>query len=138
MVILLYVSSAVKLFSDAELLELLEKARKNNTAMDITGMLLYQDGNFMQLLEGPEEAVKTLAAKIMLDPRHCGFLKLLERHTDQREFGDWKMGFKKIDKDFTGIPGYSDFLTVPFNSDEYKQTPSKALKLMLNFKQMVR
>jgi hypothetical protein len=135
---LIYVSSAVNLFSDAELIELLEKARKNNTALGITGMLLYQDGNFMQLLEGPEEAVKTLAAKIMLDPRHCGFLKLLERQTEQREFGEWKMGFKKIDKDFTGIPGYSDFLNVPFSSDTYKETPSKALKLMLNFKQMVR
>ena len=47
-----YVSSAVDLFSDEELLKLLDVSRKNNQALDVTGMLLYKGGNFMQFLEG--------------------------------------------------------------------------------------
>ena len=52
---LIYVSSAIKLMHDDELLLLLEKARENNSRLGITGMLLYKEGNFMQMLEGGKE-----------------------------------------------------------------------------------
>ena len=70
MVFLVYVSSAVKLFSDEELVQLLEASRENNSKIGVTGMLLYKEGNFMQLIEGPEESVRSLHAKISIDPRH--------------------------------------------------------------------
>jgi hypothetical protein len=49
---LVYVSSATKPFSPDELSELLAQARVDNAALGITGMLLYSNGNFMQVLEG--------------------------------------------------------------------------------------
>jgi hypothetical protein len=49
---IVYVSSALKPFSKTDLLTLLEKSRENNTSLGISGMLLYKDGNFMQVLEG--------------------------------------------------------------------------------------
>jgi hypothetical protein len=54
---LVYVSAAVTWFSEAELRALLTGARFRNENADITGMLLYKDGNFMQALEGSEAAV---------------------------------------------------------------------------------
>jgi hypothetical protein len=138
MIMLIYVSSAVKLFSETELLDLLDKARSNNGALDITGMLLYRDGNFMQLLEGPEQVVTSLVQKIKRDPRHRGFQTLLQQTKDTREFGDWQMGFRNLNIAPVDEAGYSDFLNTPLNSEEYHQTPSKALKLLLNFKKMMR
>jgi hypothetical protein len=49
---LLYVISAVKPFSDSELVEMLVKTRAKNISLEITGMLLYKDGNFLQVMEG--------------------------------------------------------------------------------------
>jgi hypothetical protein len=57
MYFLVYVSSAVNLFSDEDLIQLLEVSRRNNEKAEITGLLLYSSGNFMQTLEGPEKAV---------------------------------------------------------------------------------
>jgi hypothetical protein len=139
MYLLVYVSSAVDLFSEIELEELLKKARANNHRLDITGMLLYQGGNFMQLLEGPKEKVLSLVDTIKLDPRHRGFMALLQQEREEREFGEWEMGFKKLDRDTAAeVPGYSDFLNMPLDSEEFLQTPTRALKLLLSFKQSMR
>lgn len=54
---LVYVSSAVVPFSKAELLSLLTKSRENNSKVGLTGLLIYKDGSFMQVLEGEETAV---------------------------------------------------------------------------------
>jgi len=69
---LIYVSSAVTEFSKSELVDLLESCHANNANLGVTGMLLYKDGNFMQALEGNEDVVRGLHAKIALDPRHRG------------------------------------------------------------------
>lgn len=61
---LIYVSSATAPFTEQQLEELLQESRRNNLSADITGMLLYREGKFMQTLEGPEVAVKKLGEKI--------------------------------------------------------------------------
>ncbi len=60
---LTYVSSAVRPFAEDELADLLAVSRQNNARLGITGMLLYKDGNFMQVLEGEEAEVRTLYEK---------------------------------------------------------------------------
>ena len=57
---LVYLSSASQPFSEDDLVALLTQARQNNTAHGLTGMLLYKDGNFMQVLEGDEAEVRRL------------------------------------------------------------------------------
>jgi Sensors of blue-light using FAD len=61
---IVYVSSAVQLFSPEALLDLLERARENNGRLGITGMLLYKERNFMQALEGPDQTLSDLYSKI--------------------------------------------------------------------------
>ena len=139
MYMVVYVSSAAKLFSEQELMELLERSRKTNSALDITGMLLYKEGNFMQFLEGPKEAVLALVAKIKLDARHHGIIILLHEDHAEREFKEWAMGFKKLDSDASlEVPGYSDLLDLPLTSEQFLLNPSKALKLLLSFKNVMR
>src|SRR4028118_630971 len=96
MFFLVYVSSATRPFSGEDLRVLLETCRKNNAELGITGMLLYKDGNFMQVLEGDEEAVRGLHARIAADPRHRAEITLQEGFAEWRQFPDWSMGFRDL------------------------------------------
>jgi hypothetical protein len=138
MYLVVYVSSAVELFSEAQLTELLKKSRQNNSAAGVTGLLLYKEGNFMQLLEGAQEAVEETLLRIERDPRHRNILKLLQQECEERSFGEWSMGFKKLQKDSgEQLAGYSEFLNLPLNSPEFTEAPSKTLKLLLSFRKVV-
>jgi hypothetical protein len=136
---LVYVSSAVVPFSETEQLELLEKSRVNNSQLGITGLLLSKGGNFMQLLEGPERSVRDLLSKIERDPRHKGFIVLLDGYTETRQFPQWKMGFKSLPlQNEISHEAYSDFLNLPLDSKEFVADPSKCQRLMIAFKKSQR
>jgi hypothetical protein len=133
---LIYVSSATRLFSEAELENLLTKSRQSNNSVGITGLLLYKDGNFMQCLEGPKDAVETLMDKIRGDPRHRGIIVLLAEYA-QPEFSEWSMGFKKLNPSTAiEVPGYSEFLSLPLTSEQFRLHPSSSVKMLLSFKSM--
>ena|SRR5271165_1105280 len=130
MFFVVYVSSAVNLFSEEDLTRLLETSRRNNPKLGVTGMLLYKEGNFMQLIEGPEEGVRTLLATIYNDPRHRGLLTLLEGNEKTREFQDWAMGFQSLHTDgLRQNPGYTDIMSAPLTHEYFTKDPSNCLKL---------
>jgi hypothetical protein len=133
---MVYVSSAVNPFSKDELLKLLEKSRKYNTKLEVTGMLLYKDGNFLQVLEGEQQTVQTLYTKIAQDPRHKGCLSILQGPTEKRDFPDWSMGFRDLrSPEVSGTPVYNDFMNVPLTGAEFSAEPTRLRKLLLLFKQ---
>jgi hypothetical protein len=118
---LIYASSATRLMTDQDLLDILEKSRRNNTQRGLTGMLLYRGGNFLQVLEGTDEAVQERFNVIMGDPRHHQVILLLKRSVDKRQFEQWEMGFKNLDDvNATTIPGYTNYLNEPFSSNHFK------------------
>jgi Sensors of blue-light using FAD len=131
---LTYVSSAMNPFTPRELRGLLEIANHNNRKLDVTGMLLYKDGNFMQVLEGDERVVRSVHERIARDPRHRGVTTLLQGETPGREFQNWSMGFKDLGADVDNPEGYSEFLNVPLNSPQFFDSPGKAQRLLLSFK----
>lgn len=109
---LVYLSSATIPFSKSELHEILQKSRVNNEALSVTGLLLYGEGNIIQVLEGTKSDVQALYEKIKKDSRHGGFIKLLEEEIPFRQFGDWSMAFRDLGRDaLDQQPGYSDFLS---------------------------
>jgi hypothetical protein len=83
--------------TEAELLSLLSQARASNESRGLTGMLLYTRGNFIQGLEGTPEAIEAVITRIRRDNRHVDMRPLLDRLTDGREFGDWCMGFHRLE-----------------------------------------
>ena len=66
----LYCSQATDEMSGAQLRRIVKTSRMNNTRREITGLLVYGGGMFMQWLEGPRYEVRKLVASIALDPRH--------------------------------------------------------------------
>jgi hypothetical protein len=93
---LIYLSSATQEFDEASLDDLLDVARRNNASLGVSGMLLYNDGNFIQYVEGEEADVRALFARIAVDPRHSGVLTVSEGPVDHRVFADWSMGFRTL------------------------------------------
>lgn len=106
---LVYVSSAVKPFTEVELLHLLEKSRVSNEMHAITGLLLYRDGNFMQALEGSKAAVMQLYSNIKRDPSHQNIITVVEENIESRNFHMWSMGFANIAAKNKNIKGFSGF-----------------------------
>lgn len=136
---LTYVSSARTLLDPAALRELLAQARANNARDEITGMLLYRDGNFMQTVEGAAEAVAGLHARLALDGRHTGMSVLLSGELERRRFEGWSMGFRDLgDGVAADTPGYSEFLRTPLTADAFGADPSASERLLLSFKRSMR
>lgn len=99
---LIYISSGRRKFDADELGEILDVSIKNNAEIGVTGMLLYLDGNFLQLLEGDAEDVEALYERIALDKRHSGSIVLSRAPVTERVFPDWAMGLKAVDADKDG------------------------------------
>lgn len=107
MIRIVYVSFATHPFEEKELLHLLAKCRSNNTEQQITGQMIYSEGTFVQVLEGPRDKVDATFARIKKDTRHHN-VKLIERITiDARQFGEWSMGFRTMTREqMKDIEGY--------------------------------
>ncbi|TWU60249.1 Blue light- and temperature-regulated antirepressor YcgF [Rubripirellula tenax] len=108
---LVYVSAANAAFSDDQLDELLAIARQNNTSLDVTGVLLFTEGTFFQVLEGHPDVVQKLYDKIALDSRHSNVLMLAKSEIDERNFGDWSMGFVRDQRVMNELTGFVDFFS---------------------------
>ncbi|MCR5872397.1 MULTISPECIES: BLUF domain-containing protein [unclassified Sphingomonas] len=90
---LMYISS-VRAGTQVEVAPILLASRRNNDRHGITGFL-YADGRrFLQVLEGPQDAVEQTFARIAADPRHCAIVILSRRAIEMREFGDWAMAHR--------------------------------------------
>ena len=138
LVSLVYISTATGVMTDDDLKDILAASRRNNPAAGITGMLLYRDGLFIQTLEGEEDAVEKLYRKISRDPRHTEIMRLYYHPAKERRFGDWSMGFNKLEADIdeAEMPGYTDFLESPVDNMDYlRDSPDRVLKLLQRFKE---
>ena len=94
---MLYVSGASRPMSEDDLQNILLTSRKNNLRDGITGMLLWADGVFIQILEGEPAAVRSLVSRIQRDARHRNIMVVHEQSSEKRMFTQWSMGFKILD-----------------------------------------
>jgi len=118
---LVYVSLAVRDMTEDDLREILQVSRINNEQYDITGMLLYRDRYFIQVLEGDEDAVRATYSKIEHDPRHKNLIIAYQENILEREFDRWAMGFNHLDNLASSeLPAFSDFLEKPVDTEFFK------------------
>ncbi len=118
MIQLIYASAAAKEFTAPELDRLLERARLRNDLYSVTGMLLYHDGSFLQVVEGPESSIETIYESISRDTRHLNPKILLRQTISRREFSNWSMGFADTSHSFRRPDGFVDYYrTLPTLTD---------------------
>jgi hypothetical protein len=91
-----YISQATAPMSAEDLLSLLLQSRRNNAARGITGMLLYGNETFLQVIEGEDAAVDALVERIGGDARHSGVKILARKSVPGRQYSDWSMSFERV------------------------------------------
>jgi hypothetical protein len=96
---LLFVSNTLPDLAPCVLDAILTNSRRNNAMMGITGLLLYIEGGFLQILEGDELALRELHARLSADRRHWGLRVMLDRETKVRAFPSWSLGFERPSMD---------------------------------------
>ena len=110
----IYASRASAEFHEHEIPDLLKQARVANAAHELTGMLLYIGGSFLQVLEGETEMVETVFKKISLDKRHSQLTLITRESILERAFEGWTMSHKTLDPVEAGeLIGEIDYFSSP-------------------------
>ena len=108
-----YVSAATAAVDRSTLTGILVAARRRNALEGITGVLLYRDGRFLQLLEGSVPSVDGVYDSILADPRHTDVRCVWTGHAATRSFSQWTMGFRDLADDPVDDPAYLNLLAGP-------------------------
>ena len=128
---LIYTSVAKEKMTDNCLKSLLDRARPKNSALDITGMLLYLDPYFVQVLEGEINAINEAFKKISKDPIHHKVSLIFKKPISERSFSNWVMGFNKVSHE------YSDsFMSLDafYKSENFRKKPKEIIELLEMFR----
>ena len=127
---IVYISNAIQLFEEEELEELFVLTKSTNTLKDITGILFYRDGTFMQILEGRKSEIEELFERIQQDARHNNITKILKRNVDERLFTSYQTGFS-VFKNYKELDRLESFLK-QHNNSSHAQTILALLTPFLN------
>jgi hypothetical protein len=129
---IIYLSAGINWFNETELKEILEISNINNSRNNVTGLLLYDQGNFIQLLEGEENDVQQTFKKISADRRHKGITPIVSGNIEQRSFPEWAMGFKSTSSsDLNELNGYLDPANKDFLLNKDKNLAINLLKVFV-------
>lgn len=112
---IVYTSVATVPVEKHVLRDILSASTRNNNKLELTGLLLYFDGTFVQVLEGPSENVDLMIGRIRKDHRNKDMIILMENEIEEREFSQWDMGFKHV---YPKYDAYEDLKT--FRMDDIK------------------
>ena len=111
---LVYSSSPAKKMMQSHLYIILRNARLKNKRSNITGLLVFTDGIFLQVLEGEENIVKTIFETIQSDTRHQDITILFEGYVGDRAFPNWEMAYSS--------PSARDMANCPTSAIEKRET----------------
>jgi hypothetical protein len=125
---IIYCSAARADFEEAQIPSILERSRTNNGARHVTGMLLYIQRSFFQVLEGESATVDAVYKKIEIDPRHHRVTRIIAEPILRRSFGEWTMGFSTLETSQAGqLLGENDFFASASCLDDMNEGRAKKL-----------
>ena len=135
MLITLTFSSAENFpMNEKSIRDIITTSRTNNVRKEITGMMLYKDGFFLQSIEGLEEKVIQLFEVISKDERHTVSEILWSEYIPNREFENLPMGFNNLNHaDCSNLNGVARILAHNFNPSYFSQHPAQTRSLLLAF-----
>ena len=121
----LYNSASVSSqLTNVDLDQILASARRRNVAEEITGMLLYYRGEFVQILEGEKKSVENIYDKyIGPDLRHTALNKVHQNTISHRSFSEWSMGFIGAQEIESRMPSSAIGILMNMLTNEAKSKP---------------
>jgi hypothetical protein len=112
---------------------ILDKALNRNYALQISGLLVYYHGEFMQLIEGDKKDIDALFNIIQNDPRHGDIRILREAESPQRCMPTWAMGFTMLNEFSDAIEEQSFYISCNDAKEFCSMMPPEVGKLFLDF-----
>ena len=91
---LLYVSRAAPGLDVAEVYAIIRHAHAGNAPVGVTGALIYVDGWFVQVLEGPAATLDVRLARLRRDPRHAAMQIRQRERVHARVFAGQPMALR--------------------------------------------
>lgn len=88
-----YVSTASIDLQEQGVNDIMNETNEFNKGNKITGILLYNERNFFQLLEGDKKVIQDLYKKIIKDSRHQDIIKFLEKPVSRPAFDGYMTDF---------------------------------------------
>ena len=129
---LVYTSTASRPLAKSDLEGILAKARIRNQYEQVTGLLLFTEGKFMQYLEGPETNVRKIFDLIKKSSLHNQIVEVNSQPAARREYGDWSMAFL-ADVDAHALPSSEDALLISGLEAETTEASSTAHTELADF-----
>jgi hypothetical protein len=131
MIQLVYISHATEEFKNdvnTQLESILSSSVSFNSSSNITGILIYNSGVFLQLLEGEEEDLTKLYQRIGNDMRHKDLSLLVKQEATERLFPNWAMTSCNLELDkFSDFRNSKEWSTILQTSLDNKQIDDLAL-----------
>ena len=125
-----YISDSLDYNSLDKLTTLYLKAKSNNIKNNITGVLIYKNQNFLQVLEGEETLVDKTFERIKHDTRHRNLFKVINTSIQERIFEDYNFGFTIIDNK-KGLNNLNNYLAWLKEADN--KLANKVITMVENF-----
>jgi len=88
-----YVSTASRDLNAEEISELLKYSKENNNSRGITGILLFSEGNFFQIIEGEKEKILELYQRIKTDKRHHNLIQIVGKEIHNEAYNGYEADF---------------------------------------------
>ncbi|SMF73781.1 Sensors of blue-light using FAD [Pseudobacteriovorax antillogorgiicola] len=120
---LAYYSTPRDGLNDEDIAAILKVARKYNKKNDISGILIYENNLFLQILEGEKDRVKDLFDRIRKDPRHHNIQPYVQSLASDRIFRDWSMAYKNLNT--LGLHWVDDLLKLGDKKHQYFESLKK-------------
>ena len=125
---LIYASRSTDCFHEHEIPDLLQQVRVANAKQEITGMLLFICGSFVQVLEGQSEMVDAVFSRIIRDKRHTQSTLIVRESIPERAFEGWTMMHKTLDPVEAGeLIGEVDYFASPEWFTQFEVSRAKKL-----------
>ena len=126
--LLAYTSASVGFLEPTILDAILEVSQVNNKRDGITGILMYNDRLFFQILEGRRSLVEDCYTRICLDNRHKATCLMYSQRVEVRAFSGW--GMRYVGPEEIGRYEKSLFQDIYYLMNTPKITTGMALRLL--------
>lgn len=128
-----YVSTGCDCLRYDDIKAILESSNQHNKSLGITGILVYCNKHFFQILEGDKTEVLSLFERISIDRRHDNVIKIQEGERDKRSFENWHMAFKSYNKQLSSLDDFNTEQFYTYIREQMNGTQDISLRILSDF-----
>ena len=129
----MYVSKARRAMGDEDLQRIVETSRRHNVPARVSGMLLFGNKRFLQLLEGPGPAVERTYRRVLSDTRHCDAMLVYDGTGEPLRISEWPMAFARAEE-VRHVPAVASLIELAEGDDAEPLAADAALRLFIDLR----